>query len=1570
MKFKASMVLLTVFIMLTLCGTVSAGEPLNESQNGTVSGDLYVNVTCPWPETTGTQSNTLPNYTNIQSAKVYVNSYAVAYSIYGINQTTEIDANGDGDYSDAGENLGSEILTCTFDTTNDPTVYIHNDHVTHCYSDYQTVYDVTNLITSNNVNIRVTNTALDGYSFDGRIKMIALVVAYNDGDNDKVDYWVLNGQDWTPGGGSSSTSTFNTTSVQTGFTNATLNTVACSSSDGTYSFNNNPVTGNLTTGSYYKMHNWDVTSYVTAGTNSDLTYTPGSGSFKINLATLAVREAGSTPAPVADFTANTTTIIENNNIQFTDSSTNTPTTWAWDFGDGSTSTLQNPTHTYTTAGTYTVSLTATNTGGNDTETKNNYISVIPENYSTYLGGSGSDCGYSVAVDNDGNIYVTGYTGSSNFPTTTDAYQNSLAGGNDVYLTKYNKSGILVYSTYLGGGGDDYGNSIALDKDGNIYITGRTNSGNFPTTTDAYQTSNGGISDIFLAKFNSNGTLVYSTYLGGSNNEYGYGIAVDGDGNSYITGYSASSNFPTTTGAYQNSFAGGYDVILSKFNSSGTLVYSTYLGGESYDEGNGIAVDNEGNIYITGYSQAGNFPITSNAFQTSRGGGTDAFLSKFNSTGALVYSTYLGGSINDIGTGVAVDGDGNCYLTGRTPSSNFPTTTDAYQKTLSNSLDVYLSKFNSSGALVYSTYLGGSDADYGYGIAVDGDGNSYITGHTSSTNFPSTTGAYQTSFAGSEDAFIAKFNNVGSLMYSTYLGGIGADEGLGIAVDNNENSYITGVTGSSDFPVTVGAYQSTSGGANDAFITKRNIETVAPVADFGSITNGPAPLTVQFSDTSSNYPTTWLWNFGDGTTSTEKNPTHTYTNPGSYTVTLNVSNSAGNDEEIKTDYITVTATPPITNFIATPTNGPASLTVQFTDQSLGAIEWAWDFNNDGITDSTQQNPTYTYNSAGTYTVKLNATNAVGSSTEIKTDYINVSYPPLNIQTDTDSYVYSASGDGNFGTATMLYVRQTTSGGLYRSYIIFDLSSIPDGAIIDSATLYAYMYMRTGSKTISAYRVLGDWAETGITWNNQPSFNFIATSVTPIGTTSNVWLSWDVTPDVLAYLQGTTNYGWVLALSDESTSSTSQHGYVRSSENCNTAQLPYLQIVYHLAVPEADFSGTPTSGAAPLQVQFTDTSSNGPTSWSWDFGDGATSTEQNPSHTYSTPGTYTVTLTASNSAGSDEEVKTDFITVVVPIIDLAVSDIVVPENPVACETYQVNVTVTNNGTINVGTFIVKLYDNNTQKQKITLSGLAAGASTTAIFNWTPLNSVNHVLTISADANQQITESNENNNIITGSVAVSASNLADITVSNLTLPETPEVGVTYTINATVTNTGNTATGTFVVKLYDNNTQIQKITLTGLNTGESTTVTFNWTPTTTGNHILSVIADANKQITETNENNNQITSTINASESTRPDITVSNLVLPENPVAGTTYPITVTITNTGTSTTGTFTTKLYDNNTQTQKITIPNLLAGETTTITFNWTPNTTTTHILSVIADTNKQITESNENNNQITKTTTLA
>jgi hypothetical protein len=478
-------------------------------------------------------------------------------------------------------------------------------------------------------------------------------------------------------------------------------------------------------------------------------------------------------------------------------------------------------------------------------------------YSTYLG----NFGFAIAVDSSGDSYVTGKNGGGAF------------------VAKLNPSGTaLVYQTYLGSG-NGVGYGIAVDGAGDAYVTG-AGASNFPTTPNAFSQSGNG----FVSVLNSTGSgLIYSTLLPGVIGVgafYQYssgGIAVDSAGNAYVTG-PAGSGLPTTSTAFQGTDGGsGTNAFLAKFNPalSGTasLVYCTYLGGSSTsgalggDLGTGVAVDGSGNAYVTGQTVSSNFPTTPGAFQTTYGGNGDAFVAKINPSlsgaASLVYSTYLGGSGTDgldavdtfysksaggfylftpTGPGIAVDSSGNAFVGGFTSSTNFPTTAGAYETRIGSGHGVaFVTKLNPTGSqLVYSTYLGVNSTKNTFidavttqvtGIAVDASGNAHVTGLTRSTSFPLVNPLQKNlKGSGTADAFVSTLNAAGSgLLFSTYLGGSGDDFGQGIAVDGSGNTYVTGITSSSDFPTTAGAYQSSFGGDWDGFVAKISPSSSGPAA---------------------------------------------------------------------------------------------------------------------------------------------------------------------------------------------------------------------------------------------------------------------------------------------------------------------------------------------------------------------------------------------------------------------------------------------------------------------------------------------------------------------------------------------------------------------------------------------------------------------------------------------------------------------------------------------------------------------------------------------------------------------
>jgi hypothetical protein len=511
-------------------------------------------------------------------------------------------------------------------------------------------------------------------------------------------------------------------------------------------------------------------------------------------------------------------------------------------------------------------------------------------YSTYFGGNKGDTAYAIAVDTNGCAYIAGGTLSTTFTNiSTGAYQASFQGGTvagDAFVAKFDKTGSnLVYFTYLGGNNEDVASGIAVDKSGNAYVTGMTCSTNFPTDKPLYGqitskyvfSKNGSFyePDAFVSELNTNGTeLVYSTYLGGSDYNIANAIAVDSGHNAYIVGWTTSSDFPMTN-ALQNKLQctnslANCNAFITEISTNGTkLLYSSYLGGNNYDDATSITLDTSNFIYVAGFTASTNFPKTNILYPNALSGfkylngatnanvtaAYDAFVCKFapNFTN-WVYSTYLGGTNNDEATGIAADSNGNAYVVGWTVSTNFPGvyTNDPgscagfVKNYMTNDLvnalattNAFLTEISSDGSnILHTAVFGGLQMDVGNGVALDGAGNIFVVGTASSTNFPVTTnnllGSLLATNSGSSDVFVTAFKaDWSALLYSTYLGGYANDFGNAIAVDNAGNAYITGYTFSTNYP-SFNAFQpalnGTSAGNNtsDAFLTKILPATPTPV----------------------------------------------------------------------------------------------------------------------------------------------------------------------------------------------------------------------------------------------------------------------------------------------------------------------------------------------------------------------------------------------------------------------------------------------------------------------------------------------------------------------------------------------------------------------------------------------------------------------------------------------------------------------------------------------------------------------------------------------------------------------
>ncbi len=446
----------------------------------------------------------------------------------------------------------------------------------------------------------------------------------------------------------------------------------------------------------------------------------------------------------------------------------------------------------------------------------------------YTSSPGGSLGEGVAVDSTGNVYTIGTT-------------LSTSGDTDILLSKLSPAGANIFTVHFGSAYNDYGHAIAVDSSGNMFFGGETTDGQ-------------SFESALIGKINSAGTsLVFSGYPNNYSYSYGYGqdavygVALDSSANFYLAGFTTSAYFPVSTTAAQTRDAGGADGFVMKYDQNGNFIASTYLGGSGTDSINAIAVDSVGDAFVTGFTTSTNFPATSGAFQTTNGGTSNAFVTKLSPTLTMVFSTYLGGNGSDTGYAIAVDKGGAAYVTGETSSTNFPTL-GAFQSSFGGGNgDLFLSKVNGDGkSLAYSTYVGGSAEDYGFGIVLDAANNVYLTGGTSSTDFP-LLNAFQNSNQGASNAIVAAVDSSGGkLLFSSYLGGNGSpgsggDYGDAVAVSCASGLVVAGTTASSNFPVTSGAFVSTyPGNSSNAFATKIAAGPAMPAISSGGVAGSWAP----------------------------------------------------------------------------------------------------------------------------------------------------------------------------------------------------------------------------------------------------------------------------------------------------------------------------------------------------------------------------------------------------------------------------------------------------------------------------------------------------------------------------------------------------------------------------------------------------------------------------------------------------------------------------------------------------------------------------------------------------------
>jgi len=453
------------------------------------------------------------------------------------------------------------------------------------------------------------------------------------------------------------------------------------------------------------------------------------------------------------------------------------------------------------------------------------------NWVTYYGGSSSEWGYALTADAAGAGAMGGWTNSANNIASIGAHQATLQGGNDAYAVKFNANGTRAWGTYFGSvnTGEEFWGA-AVDNAGNFYFAGEANTGSNLATPGAHQTTIGGAQDALLVKFSTAGTLIWSTYFGGTNTEWENHVSCDNGGNVFLSGETSSSNaISSGPGVYQPNLSGASDLYVAKFSSAGVLQWGTYFGGTTNEQSWGGACDNAGAIYITGWTQSTTGIASGPGVHQPTHAGTttwDGCLAKFSSTGALLWSTYYGGAQQDVIYDVSCDNFNNAYITGYTYSPTGIATVGSHQATLSGAYDGFLVKFDATGVRQWGTYFGGSTNEYLWGCAATSGNLIYTTGWTSSTTGIATPGAYQTTLGGSQDVFMLEWDNTGLLRYGTYIGGPGIEYGYGSCAWSTAGYvYVSGYTQSTTGLATTNGFQQTMGGVTDAFMASFITDTI-------------------------------------------------------------------------------------------------------------------------------------------------------------------------------------------------------------------------------------------------------------------------------------------------------------------------------------------------------------------------------------------------------------------------------------------------------------------------------------------------------------------------------------------------------------------------------------------------------------------------------------------------------------------------------------------------------------------------------------------------------------------------
>ena len=676
-----------------------------------------------------------------------------------------------------------------------------------------------------------------------------------------------------------------------------------------------------------------------------------------------------------------------------------------------------------------------------------YAQIPHIEWSTYYGGTALDGFRDLTTDDLGNVYAIGSTESTDIVSVANAHQAVNNGQVDVILSKFDNAGVLIWSTYFGGAGVDNGQGIDIDINGNVVITGTTSSAaNFAFGSNVHQSVHHGDRDMFVAKFDPNGTLLWASYLGGPEGESANDVITDSQGNIIITGWSASSaqvafNGPDLTYSGGNTWGG--DIVIAKFNPNGGILWSTYRGDIDDDLGLQVKVNLNDEIFVSGWTSSPINIATPGTWQDTKvnaNNTTDAFLTKLDRNGNILWSSYYGGQENEYGDALHIDDNGFIYLGGPTNTTSGITTSGTWQSSNGGNYDGFLTKFDANGQRLWGTYYGGNGNDDIYGIDVNTNGDIFITGTTASSSNIATTNAHQEILGGNKDAFIAQLSPQGQRIWASYLGGNVDESCYGISVFQNAQIFISGAAASNTGISFGAAHQPALSAISDGFVTK-----FVPCSPFSIPISSNSPVCVGTSIAlTASGGNSYTWSGPNGYTSTDQNPIITNvqtTSSGTYQVNVTDVNNCTSSSSIN-----VVVNNPPTATVAS--NSPVCVGTSIALTASGGISYTWSGPN-GYT-STDQNPVITNGmatSGGTYQVTVTDAQSCTNTASIlvsvlpKPFAIISSNSPVCVGSDlrlqlSGGISYLWSGPLNFSSITqnpIISGSTTANSGVYQAIV---------------------------------------------------------------------------------------------------------------------------------------------------------------------------------------------------------------------------------------------------------------------------------------------------------------------------------------------------------------------------------------------------------------------------------------------------------------------------------------------------------------------------------------------------------